>query len=149
VPISTVVSTPGARRIAFLAGLAMLVVAAGGVAAGAQPAAPHHAVWSVTRPDVVLSVRTRRRMVALSFDDGPNPRFTPAVLELLRRVGAHATFFDTGQHVARYPDLVRRTARLGDEIGNHTWDHPHLPGMQQDRVVGEIRRTSAAMRAAH
>jgi len=143
------VRTPGGRRLAFLAGPAILAVVAGGVAAGAEPSAPRHAVWSANRPDVVLSVRTRRRMVALSFDDGPNPRYTPAVLAMLRRVGAHATFFDTGEHVARYPELARRTVRMGNEVGNHTWDHPKLPGMHRARVLAEVRRTSAAMRAAH
>ncbi len=61
--------------------------------------------------------------VALTIDDGPDPAVTPAVLDLLARHGARATFFCVGEQVARYPDLARRISREGHEIGNHTEHH--------------------------
>src|SRR5580704_12799724 len=64
--------------------------------------------------------------VALTIDDGPDPQVTPAVLDLLARHGVRATFFCVGEQVARYPELARRIAREGHEIGNHTEHHRYL-----------------------
>jgi len=75
---------------------------------------------------VVSRVPTDRRLVAITFDDGPDPRFTPPILDLLRRHRAHATFFVCGQAAGRYPGLVRRMAAQGHEIGNHTYHHRDL-----------------------
>jgi peptidoglycan-N-acetylglucosamine deacetylase len=61
--------------------------------------------------------------VALTIDDGPDPEVTPAVLDLLARHQVHATFFCIGDRVAQHPDLVRRIAREGHEIGNHSEHH--------------------------
>lgn len=66
------------------------------------------------------------RTVALTFDDGPDPRWTPQVLDVLARRGVPATFFVTGASAARSPELVRRTLREGHEVGNHTWSHAQL-----------------------
>ncbi|MDQ6915615.1 MAG: polysaccharide deacetylase family protein, partial [Actinomycetota bacterium] len=73
-----------------------------------------------------LLVVPRRPEVALSFDDGPTPRYTPTVLRTLARFHAHATFFVTGRQAKRYRALLRAEARAGHEIGNHTFDHPLL-----------------------
>jgi peptidoglycan/xylan/chitin deacetylase (PgdA/CDA1 family) len=64
--------------------------------------------------------------VALTIDDGPDPDVTPAVLDLLARHGVRATFFCIGERVARYPELARRIAREGHEIGNHTEHHRYV-----------------------
>jgi peptidoglycan/xylan/chitin deacetylase (PgdA/CDA1 family) len=66
--------------------------------------------------------------VALTFDDGPDPRFTPAVLDALAEHGAPATFFLVGRHVRQHPALVRRIASAGHTIGSHTFDH--IPASQ-------------------
>lgn len=68
--------------------------------------------------------------LALTFDDGPNPVYTPAVLDILARRGARATFFVLGREVERYPDLLRAIARGGHEVGIHGYDHSSrdLPG---------------------
>ena len=84
--------------------------------------------------------RTRRR-VALTFDDGPS-RYTPAVLRALRRARARATFFVVGVHVARREAVMRRAVTAGDELGDHSWDHPPLPSHWQ------LRRTADAIRRA-
>jgi peptidoglycan-N-acetylglucosamine deacetylase len=62
--------------------------------------------------------------VALTFDDGPHPEDTPAILEILRAAGARATFFFVGESARRHPDLVRRVAAAGHEVGAHSDTHP-------------------------
>lgn len=74
--------------------------------------------------DPVVAVRTAAPLVALTFDDGPDIRWTPQILRILRRAGAHATFFAVGERVVAHPDLVRRALRWDNEVENHTWSHP-------------------------
>jgi len=66
------------------------------------------------------------KRIALTFDDGPDPRWTPDVLEVLRRERVHGTFFMVGSQAARHPDIVREVERAGNEIGNHTFTHAGL-----------------------
>ena len=66
------------------------------------------------------------RTIALTFDDGPDPRWTPQILAVLRRFGAHATFFEVGARAAENPALVRQILQDGDEIGVHTYTHVDL-----------------------
>ncbi|MGH9883747.1 MAG: polysaccharide deacetylase family protein, partial [Pyrinomonadaceae bacterium] len=68
----------------------------------------------------------RPGLLALTFDDGPDPRYTPAILDILKRENVPATFFIIGKNGQAYPDLVRRTVNEGHEIGNHTFTHPNL-----------------------
>jgi cellulose synthase/poly-beta-1,6-N-acetylglucosamine synthase-like glycosyltransferase/peptidoglycan/xylan/chitin deacetylase (PgdA/CDA1 family) len=67
-----------------------------------------------------------RRTVALTFDDGPDPVWTPKILAILRRYRVPATFFTVGAHVASYPGLVREELHAGDEVGSHTYTHLNL-----------------------
>jgi peptidoglycan/xylan/chitin deacetylase (PgdA/CDA1 family) len=67
--------------------------------------------------------------VALTFDDGPDPELTPAVLERLGRRGAQATFFCVGRKVAAHPELVAEVHRRGHAVENHTFTHPHAFGL--------------------
>lgn len=101
-----------------------------------------------TSHGAISRVLTRNRVVALSFDDGPDPRFTPAVLATLRRHHGHATFFDVGANALAYPRLVRREVRTGNEVANHTLDHVHLrhlgPAATRDQVDGGRRALIAA-----
>jgi peptidoglycan/xylan/chitin deacetylase (PgdA/CDA1 family) len=90
------------------------------------------------------------RVVALTFDDGPNPPYTGRILDVLEEEHVHATFFLVGRAVAAYPSVVRRELRDGDAIGNHTWDHRHLIVMTRSQVRASLERTDAAIyRAAH
>lgn len=83
----------------------------------------------------VVEVSTRQPAAALTFDDGPDPEWTPRILEVLERHGARGTFFMVGQRAARHPELVERVAAGGHALGNHTWSHPSMP-----LVVGRYRR---------
>ncbi len=65
-------------------------------------------------------------LIALTFDDGPDPRWTPAILDILKKENVPATFFIIGKNGQSYPDLLRRIVNEGHEIGNHTFTHPNL-----------------------
>jgi len=83
------------------------------------------AIGPVLAGRVLFGVPTRAPRFALTFDDGPDPSTTPALLEVLARHGARATFFLLGERADRHPDLVARIAGEGHELGNHTWrDEP-------------------------
>lgn len=89
----------------------------------------------------VNHVRTNRAAVALTFDDGPHPRHTPELLDILARYNVKATFYVIGQMVRRYPEVLRRVVAEGHEVGNHTWTHPTLSRMGNDSFLREIDRT--------
>lgn len=86
--------------------------------------------------------------VALTYDDGPNPRVTPALLAALERHHAKATFFSVGRFAQREPGLMREMAAAGHAIGNHTWTHPTMPLRSAGQIREELARTRAAVEAA-
>lgn len=88
--------------------------------------------------NAVVRVVTDRRVVALTFDDGPSARYTPRVLRDLAQAGARATFFVVGAAALRAPAIVRATVRAGHEIGDHTFDHARLPSLPGGRVAWEL-----------
>jgi peptidoglycan/xylan/chitin deacetylase (PgdA/CDA1 family) len=81
------------------------------------------------------------RRTALTFDDGPDPRWTPQVLDALAAHRAKATFFMVGDRARRHPELVVRVADAGHEIGNHTWSHVRLDRLDLHHAVDQLRRT--------
>jgi peptidoglycan-N-acetylglucosamine deacetylase len=85
---------------------------------------------------------------ALTFDDGPDPRFTPQVLDLLAERGAVATFFMVGSSAEEHPGLVRRVVDEGHGLGSHTWSHPELPGLPSAELLRECRRGRKAVERA-
>ncbi|MET9618436.1 polysaccharide deacetylase family protein [Kitasatospora indigofera] len=89
-----------------------------------------------------------RRVVAITVDDGPDPRYTPAVLALLRQYGIRATFFVIGQNAAAYPSLIRAIADGGHHLANHTWSHPELRRLSEAKVRTELQRTSELLEQA-
>lgn len=82
---------------------------------------------------------------ALTFDDGPNPSYTPQLLDLLARYNIRATFFLIGQYAAQQRALTRRIHEAGHLIGNHTWTHPNLSRTSVAQTHEELRRTSAQL----
>lgn len=95
------------------------VVTVAGLLAGLGVAFPRWQMFGHS----LCQVSTDRQVVALTFDDGPDPDATPALLDLLGRAGVRATFFCVGERVARHPELVRLIASEGHLIGNHSWAH--------------------------
>ena len=98
-------------------------------------------------PDLATggSVGTSGNGVALTFDDGPNPRTTPLILDTLRERGARATFFVVGRQVAEKPGLLRRIVAEGHAIGNHTYAHADMSGLSAGRMRNELRITQEAV----
>jgi len=86
--------------------------------------------------------------VALTFDDGPDPERTPALLDALAELGAPATFFLVGKFVDAHPELAARIAREGHELGNHTYSHPYLPLSRSRTVARELADADAAIARA-
>ncbi len=95
----------------------------------------------VQRQAILLrSVPTQAKMIAFTFDDGPNRRYTPKVLDLLQKYHAHATFFVIGQEVVRFPEMIGKIEGAGMEIGNHgmhhKWLHKITPAEVQQEITG-------------
>ncbi|CAL9304917.1 polysaccharide deacetylase family protein [Streptomyces sp. SudanB66_2053] len=93
-----------------------------------------------------LSVPDRR--LVLTFDDGPDPTWTPKVLDVLKKHDAHAVFFVTGTMASRYPDLVQRMVDEGHEIGLHTFNHPDLSLQSKKRIDWELSQNQLAITGA-
>src|SRR5262249_4930611 len=72
----------------------------------------------------LTEVKTDEPIAALTFDDGPHPIYTPALLDILQKHVAQATFFMVGTAATAQPAIVRQVAQAGHAIGNHSWDHP-------------------------
>ncbi|WP_354643284.1 bifunctional polysaccharide deacetylase/glycosyltransferase family 2 protein [Kitasatospora camelliae] len=95
--------------------------------------------------DKPVSYAVPDKTVVLSFDDGPDPVWTPKVLDLLAARHIHATFFVTGSMTARHPDLIRRIVADGHEIGLHTFTHPDLALQSTSRLTWELGQTQLAL----
>jgi peptidoglycan/xylan/chitin deacetylase (PgdA/CDA1 family) len=89
-------------------------------------------------PPANWNLQAGGKVLYLTFDDGPQPVYTPKVLAVLAKHHAHATFFVLGREAAAHPGLVETTRRAGHRIGNHTWDHPMLTKLTPARLRQEI-----------
>lgn len=98
-------------------------------------------------PNIVYRVKTGKALVALSFDDGPHPEFTPQVLEILEVYEVKATFFLIGERAERHPELVRQIREAGHEIGNHYWQNGTTLGHSESTFAENLRRTEWTIRA--
>ncbi|MEV7543880.1 polysaccharide deacetylase family protein [Streptomyces sp. NPDC089915] len=116
--------------------------------APARPPAVKPAVR--TRPILELpqGAAAGNKAMVLTFDDGPDPRYTPAILDTLRRYGVRAMFFVCGEMATDNRDLLRRMAAEGHVIGNHTWTHPQIPQLSRSALESEIGRTSEVVEQA-
>jgi peptidoglycan-N-acetylglucosamine deacetylase len=96
-------------------------------------------------PNVIYRVRTHLPVVALSFDDGPHPRFTLQVLEILRQHDATATFFLIGERAIRHPDVVSQIKTDGHEVGNHYFKNGPTLGHSDADFVAYLEQTEKAI----
>ncbi|NWQ43660.1 polysaccharide deacetylase family protein [Bacillus sp. EB106-08-02-XG196] len=90
---------------------------------------------------MINEVSTAQRAVAITFDDGPNPVYTPQVLEIFSEAKGKATFFMIGEQMGKYPEVVKQVADQGHEIGNHTFTHPKLSQLSIQDCLKEIEET--------
>ena len=100
------------------------------------------------RRDFLIEVHTDEKRVALSFDDGPSPRNTPALLSVLERQHVPATFFLLGLRARQFPKLAAELVAAGHEIGNHTDLHLPLPFLSAAHIEREIRRGIESIEAS-
>lgn len=124
------------------------VLAAAGAAAAGTLAFGVYDPESRVFGDVIGRGRPDRRTLYLTFDDGPNPGATATIVDTLERESVPATFFMVGDHVRRYPDLARRVAQAGQEIGNHTQTHVKLHVRGPARIRAELEAAHDIIGAA-
>jgi cellulose synthase/poly-beta-1,6-N-acetylglucosamine synthase-like glycosyltransferase/peptidoglycan/xylan/chitin deacetylase (PgdA/CDA1 family) len=94
------------------------------------------------------SSRLPDRTIALTFDDGPDPKWTPEILDLLKENDAHGTFFVIGSAVARHPGMTKRIVADGNELGLHTFTHPNMQRIAPWRRTLELSQTQVAIARA-
>lgn len=108
----------------------------------------HETEIGTVATDVVWRGNPTERLVALTFDDGPDPRWTPLVLAMLEKHGAHATFFELGGSVAAHPELTRDVAAAGHEIGSHGTGHRDLTALDYDVLLENLSGARDAIESA-
>lgn len=89
-----------------------------------------------------------RKLVALTFDDGPNEIYTPQILDILKKHDVKATFFALGQHVDEFPHIAKRIVDEGHTIGNHSYTHPNFANETDETILQEIEWTQESIRDA-
>ena len=105
--------------------------------AGATPGP----AWGAEPVDVWAGP-TNQKAVALTFDDGPSPVYTPKIMALFKKYQAHSTFFVMGHRVEQYPGLVQALIKAGHEVGNHSFNHPRFTEIAQPSREQELERTA-------
>lgn len=95
----------------------------------------------VEKYNYVFSGPYNKPEIALTFDDGPDPVFTPLILDKLKNYGVKATFFLLGINMETYPEIVRRIAAEGHAIANHTYSHPNLTEVSDEEYHNQVQRT--------
>lgn len=101
--------------------------------------------WTRFPPEQTVDLpgyaRPRAREIALTFDDGPHPVHTPALLKVLTERRATATFFMCGSAMAEHPEVVKQVAAGGHVVGGHTWSHRVMTGLDEPEIADELDRT--------
>jgi peptidoglycan/xylan/chitin deacetylase (PgdA/CDA1 family) len=128
----------------------MIGYIAGALAAGAATFAGIHTMvpWSQLYGKNFSGVQEGLKVLALTYDDGPNDPWTMKLLEVLHKHQVQATFFMVGKHVRERPDIARAVSEAGHAIGNHTFTHPNLIFSSQRKLRREIEETSKAIEDA-
>lgn len=89
--------------------------------------------------DIIKNNTNENMEIAITFDDGPHPKETPKILDILKKYDVKATFFVVGKHIKWYPDSVIRASQEGHEIGNHTFTHPDISTLSEEQIKTEIK----------
>lgn len=100
----------------------------------------NRAYWEA-KGDIVWDIHTKEKVIALTFDDGPDPRYTGQILQLLDKYKAKGTFFVMGHKAEKNPSLLQEMQAKGHEIANHTYRHPPLRSISSANLKKEIKAT--------
>lgn len=101
----------------------------------------HSSGAAAVNTHIYAANRDAGKYVALTFDDGPHPKYTEEILDILKENNAKGTFFVIGMNAESYPELVRREYDEGHEIGNHTYSHPDMNKISVAKALEEINKT--------
>ncbi|MGW1216697.1 polysaccharide deacetylase family protein [Streptomyces sp. NPDC002499] len=104
---------------------------------------------TLVRHEPFLKMSGRGRTMVLTFDDGPDPRYTPHILDTLAEYDVRAMFFVCGEMAVDNQDLLARMADEGHVVGNHTWSHPLLTRLTRKQIHSEMDRTSEVIEEAY
>ncbi|GCB42940.1 polysaccharide deacetylase family protein [Streptomyces sp. NL15-2K] len=104
---------------------------------------------TLVRHEPFLRVSGRGRTMVLTFDDGPDPRYTPDILDTLAKYDVRAMFFVCGEMVVDNEELLVRMADEGHVVGNHTWSHPLLPRLTRRQIRSQMERTCDVIEEAY
>ncbi|WP_409972549.1 polysaccharide deacetylase family protein [Bacillus sp. Bva_UNVM-123] len=88
---------------------------------------------------VIWEIKTDEKLISITFDDGPDPVYTPQILDLLDKFNAKATFFVTGHKADTYPELIKRIVKEGHEVGNHTYNHMRGNKIDSKKLKNELK----------
>jgi peptidoglycan-N-acetylglucosamine deacetylase len=100
----------------------------------------------LTRGGTVYRIKSQKNKIAITFDDGPSPIWTPQILDELKKANVKATFFMVGHHVQKYPDVAKRVAEEGHDIGNHGFAHSVVLYYTPAEIEEEIKYTEHVIR---
>lgn len=96
----------------------------------------------------IFKIDTEEKVVAITFDDGPDPKYTPILLETLHSEGVRATFFVLGNQAEKSPGILFWMQKAGHEIGNHGYSHPDVKRLKKEEIYQEIKRTEKIILSA-
>ena len=103
--------------------------------------------WNYHITSLNSNSSTQKNHIAITFDDGPHPEFTPQVLAVLKKHQAKATFFCIGKHIEAHPEIFKHIINEGHVVGNHTFSHDNMFGFfSTKKVIFELERTNAAVK---
>ncbi|MFD2444265.1 polysaccharide deacetylase family protein [Bacillus sp. CGMCC 1.16607] len=96
--------------------------------------------------NVIWDVKTKEKLIAITFDDGPDPIYTPQILNTLKKYDAKATFYVIGAEAERFPDIIKREVLEGHELGYHTYRHYFKDNFNKTKLKNELKHTSNVLK---
>lgn len=105
----------------------------------------HNFMFLDTTPSPLYGIETSDKIVALTFDDGPDARFTPLILDILKENSVQATFFVVGKNAEENPEILLRIKDEGHEIANHTYSHPEMKNISPEELLAQVKKTDTVV----